>query len=152
MDYIKNGKEIIFYLRKGVKWHDGIEFTAEDVVFTYKAITDPSNPTPYSSTYGPVKEVKVIDKYTVKILYEKPFAPSLESWGMGILPKHLLEGKELFNSPLNRAPVGTGPYKMKEWVTGQRIILERNQNYFEGLPFENLFQELYLMHLQCFLN
>ncbi|HQA04097.1 MAG TPA: peptide-binding protein [Thermodesulfovibrio thiophilus] len=131
----KNGKEIIFYLRKGVKWHDGIEFTAEDVVFTYKAITDPSNPTPYSSTYGPVKEVKVIDKYTVKILYEKPFAPSLESWGMGILPKHLLEGKELFNSPLNRAPVGTGPYKMKEWVTGQRIILERNQNYFEGLPF-----------------
>ncbi|GAB5046211.1 peptide-binding protein [Thermodesulfovibrio sp. TK110] len=131
----KNGKEIIFYLRKGIKWHDGVEFTADDVVFTYKAITDPKNPTPYSSNYGPVKEVKAVNRYIVKVVYEKPFAPALESWGMGILPKHLLEGKELFNSPLNRMPVGTGPYKMKEWITGQRVILERNDDYFEGMPF-----------------
>jgi peptide/nickel transport system substrate-binding protein len=131
----KNGKEIIFYLRKGIKWHDGVEFTAEDVVFTYNAVTDTKNPTPYSSNYGPVKEVKVIDKYTVKVIYEKPFAPALESWGMGILPKHLLEGKELFNSPLNRNPIGTGPYKIKEWVTGQRVIINRNENYYEGTPF-----------------
>lgn len=54
---------------------------------------------------------------------------------MGILPKHLLEGSELFNSPLNRNPIGTGPYKMKEWITGQRVILERNENYYEGVPF-----------------
>ncbi|WP_254045497.1 ABC transporter substrate-binding protein, partial [Thermodesulfovibrio sp. N1] len=131
----KNGKEIIFYLRKGIKWHDGFEFTAEDVVFTYKAVTDPKNPTPYSSNYGPVKEVKAVDKYTVKVIYEKPFAPALESWGMGILPKHLLEGKELFNSQLNRTPIGTGPYKIKEWITGQRVVLEKNENYYEGIPF-----------------
>ncbi|WP_297213355.1 MULTISPECIES: peptide-binding protein [Thermodesulfovibrio] len=131
----KDGKEIVFHLRKGIKWHDGEEFTAEDVVFTFKAITNPKNPTPYSSNYGPVKEVKALDKYTVKVSYEKPFAPALESWGMGILPRHLLEGKELFSSSLNRHPVGTGPYKFKEWVTGQRIILERNVNYFEGTPF-----------------
>ncbi|MCS7215225.1 MAG: peptide-binding protein [Thermodesulfovibrio sp.] len=131
----KDGKEIIFYLRKNIKWHDGKEFTADDVIFTYKAITDPKNPTPYSSNYGPVKEVKAVDKYTVKVSYEKPFAPALESWGMGILPKHLLEGKELFNSPFNRNPIGTGPYKFKEWITGQRIILEKNLDYFEGTPF-----------------
>lgn len=131
----KDGKEIVFHLRKGVKWHDGVEFTAEDVIFTYQAITNPKNPTPYSSNYGPVKEVKAIDKYTVKVVYEKPFAPALESWGMGILPKHLFEDKALFNSPLNRKPVGTGPYKMKEWITGQRVILERNTEYFEGVPF-----------------
>lgn len=131
----RDGREIIFHLRKGVKWHDGKPFTSEDVVFTYKAITDPKNPTPYSSNYGPVKEVKAVDKYTVKVVYEKPFAPALESWGMGILPKHLLEGKELFNSSMNRFPIGTGPYKMKEWITGQRIILERNKDYFEGVPF-----------------
>ncbi len=131
----KDGKEIIFYLRKGVKWHDGIEFTADDVIFTYTVLTDPKNPTPYSSNYGPVKEVRALDRYTIKVIYEKPFAPALESWGMGILPKHLLEGKELFNSPLNRNPIGTGPFKLKEWVTGQRIILNRNEAYFEGIPF-----------------
>ncbi len=131
----KDGKEIVFYLRKGIKWHDGVEITADDVIFTYQAITNPKNPTPYSSNYGPVKQVEAVDKYTVKVVYEKPFAPALESWGMGILPKHLLDGKELFNSPLNRKPVGTGPYKMKEWLTGQRVILERNTEYFEGVPF-----------------
>lgn len=131
----KDGKEIIFYLRKGVKWHDGVELTADDVVFTYNAVTNPKNPTPYSSNYGPVKEVKALDKYTVRVIYEKPFAPALEAWGMGILPKHLLEDKELFNSHLNRTPIGTGPYKMKEWITGQRVILEKNKEYFEGEPF-----------------
>lgn len=131
----KDGKEIVFNLRKGVKWHDNQELTAEDVLFTYREITNPKNPTPYSSNYGPVKQVKAIDRYTIKVTYEKPFAPALESWGMGILPKHLLDGKELFNSPLNRSPVGTGPYRFKEWVTGQRVILERNSEYFEGIPF-----------------
>ena len=131
----KDGKELLFYLKKGIKWHDGNEFTADDVIFTYKTVTDPKNPTPYSGNYGPVKEVKAIDRYTIRVIYERPFAPALESWGMGILPKHLLEGKELFNSPLNRNPVGTGPYKFKEWLTGQRIILEKNEDYFEGIPF-----------------
>lgn len=131
----KDGKEIIFYLRKGIKWHDGTEFTADDVIFTYRVITDPKNPTPYSSNYGPVKEVKALDRYTIKVTYSKPFAPALESWGMGILPRHILEGKEIFNSPLNRNPIGTGPFKLKEWITGQRIILERNEGYFEGTPF-----------------
>lgn len=131
----KDGKEIIFYLKKGIKWHDGREFTADDVIFTYRSVTDPKNPTPYSSNYGPVMEVKAIDKYTIKITYSKPFAPALESWGMGILPKHLLEGKDLLNSPLNRNPIGTGPFKLKEWITGQRIILNRNEEYFEGTPF-----------------
>lgn len=130
-----DGKEIIFYLRKGVQWHDGAEFTAEDVLFTYKAITDPENPTPYSSNYGPVKELKAIDRYTVRVIYEKPFAPALESWGMGIIPKHLLEGKDLFNSAFNRSPIGTGAYKMKDWITGQAVVLERNNEYFEGVPF-----------------
>lgn len=131
----KDGKEIIFNLRKGIKWHDGEEFTAEDVLFTYRAITNPKNPTPYSSNYGPVKQVQALDKYTLKVTYEKPFAPALESWSMGIIPKHLFESEELFNSPYNRKPIGTGPYKFKEWITGQRTILEKNSLYYEGIPF-----------------
>lgn len=129
-----NGREIIFHLRKGVLWHDGKEFTSRDVVFTYKAVTDPKNPTPYSGIYGPVERVEAIDKYTVRVIYKEPFAPALESWGMGIMPAHLLEGKDLAKSDLNRNPVGTGPYRIKRWITGQRIELERFDQYFEGRP------------------
>ena len=129
-----NGREIIFHLRRGVLWHDGEEFTSRDVLFTYRAVTDPKNPTPYAGIYGPVEKVEAIDRYTVRVIYKEPFAPALESWGMGILPAHLLEGKDLAKSELNRNPVGTGPYKLKRWITGQRIELERFEHYFEGRP------------------
>ena len=63
----KGGLEIIFHLRKGVKWQDGRDFTSADVLFTYKTVTDPKVPTPYSSNYGPVEKVEAPDPYTVKV-------------------------------------------------------------------------------------
>lgn len=130
----RDGLEIIFHLRKNVRWHDGVEFTADDVIFTYKTVTDPKVPTPYGSNYGPVEKVEAIDKYTVRVTYREPYAPALESWGMGIIPKHILEGKDIKSEEFNRNPVGTGPYRMKEWVTGQKIVLEAFDDYFEGRP------------------
>ncbi len=133
-DISKDGRQIIFHLRKGVKWQDGVEFTADDVLFTYKTVIDPKVATPYSSNYGPVDKVEAIDKYTVKVTYKEPFAPALESWGMGIIPKHLLDGKDINTDEFNRRPIGTGPYKLKEWITGQRIVLDAYDDYFEGRP------------------
>lgn len=130
----RNGLEIIFHLRKNVRWHDGVEFTADDVVFTYKTVTDPKVPTPYGSNYGPVEKVEAVDKYTVRVTYKEPYAPALESWGMGIIPKHILEGKDITSEEFNRKPIGTGPYRLKEWVTGQKIVLEAFDDYFEGRP------------------
>ncbi|MGQ9571279.1 MAG: peptide-binding protein [Thermodesulfovibrionales bacterium] len=129
-----DGLQIIFRLRKGVKWHDGKEFTADDVLFTYNTVVDPNVPTPYSSNYGPVDKVEVLDRYTVKVVYKEPYAPVLESWGMGIIPKHLLYGKDITNEYYSRNPIGTGPYKLKEWVTGQKIVLDAFDEYFEGRP------------------
>jgi peptide/nickel transport system substrate-binding protein len=126
--------KITFHLRKGVKWHDGVEFTAEDVLFTYKTVIDPKVPTPYSSNYGPVEKVEALDKYTLRVTYKEPYAPALESWGMGIIPKHILEGKDITNEYYNRNLLGIGPYKLKEWVTGQKIVLEAFDDYFEGKP------------------
>jgi peptide/nickel transport system substrate-binding protein len=125
---------ITFHLRKGVRWHDGKELTAHDVLFTYRFMIDPKTPTPYAGDFLLVKKVAIPDRYTFRVRYEKPFAPALISWGMWILPQHLLEGKDVRNSPLNRHPVGTGPYVFRQWKTGEKIELEANPNYFEGRP------------------
>jgi peptide/nickel transport system substrate-binding protein len=130
----RDGLEITFRLRKGVKWHDGVEFTSRDVVFTYQTVIDPGVPTPYSNIYGPVGRVEAPDRYTVRVTYTEPFAPALESWGMGIIPEHVLRGKDINAEEYNRNPIGTGPYRLREWVTGQKIMLDANDDYFEGRP------------------
>jgi peptide/nickel transport system substrate-binding protein len=133
-DMREDCREVTFHLRRGVKWHDGEELTADDVLFTYHTVIDPNVPTPYGAIYGPVESVQALDRYTVKVSYAEPFAPAIESWSMGILPKHLLEGTDVASEEFNRKPVGTGPYVFKEWVTGQKIVLEAFDRYFEGRP------------------
>ncbi len=134
-DISEDGLIITFHLRRGVKWHDGETFTAHDCLFTYQKMIDPNVATPYSQDFLRVKEASVLDDYTFQVAYEEPYAPALVSWGMGIIPKHLLEDKDLNLTEYNRMPVGTGPYKFKEWITGQRIVLEAFDEYFEGRPY-----------------
>jgi peptide/nickel transport system substrate-binding protein len=130
----KDGKTIIYNLRKGVKFHDGVEFTASDVQFTYKVYSDPTVNTPEGSLYQDIKYVEIIDTYTVKVVYKKVFAPALSSTFGNILPKHLLEGKDINKDPFDRHPIGTGPYRFVEWKTDQKIVLEANPDYWEGKP------------------
>jgi peptide/nickel transport system substrate-binding protein len=130
-----NGLIITFHLRKGVKWHDGQPFTSADVLFTYQVTVDPKTPTAYAGDFLKVKKAEVLDDYTFRVTYDKPFAPALISWGNAILPRHLLFGKDITKSPLSRHPVGTGPYKFKEWLTGQKIVLVSNTDYYEGRPY-----------------
>ena len=134
-DISADNLSIIFHLRKNVRWHDGKPFTAHDVLYTYKVIIDPKTPTAYSGDFLLVKKAEVIDDYTFKVTYGQPFAPALISWGTSVLPKHLLEGKDITTSPLARSPIGTGPYRFKEWITGDRIVLTSNSDYFEGRPY-----------------
>ncbi|MCX5822875.1 MAG: peptide-binding protein [Deltaproteobacteria bacterium] len=131
----KDGLVITFHLRKGVRWHDGRPFTAADVLYTYQVTVDPKTPTAYAGDFLKVKKAEVLDDWTFRATYDKPFAPALMSWSVGILPKHLLAGNEITTSPLGRRPIGTGPYKFKEWVTGQKIVLVSNPDYFEGRPY-----------------
>ncbi len=130
-----DGLVITFYLRKGVTWHDGHPFTAHDILFTYRATIDPKTPTAYAGDFLKVKKAEVLDDYTFRVTYDKPFAPALMSWGSAVLPKHLLEGKDITTAPLARHPVGTGPYIFKEWVPGQKIVLISNPDYFESRPY-----------------
>ena len=134
-DVSPDGLTITFHLRRGVKWQDGRAFTSRDVMYTYRTIIDPKTPTAYAEDFLQVKSAVAPDPYTFQVVYAKPFAPALASWGLSILPAHLLEGKDITKSELARKPVGTGPYRLSEWIAGQRLILESNNNYFEGRPF-----------------
>jgi len=135
-DISEDGLVITFHLRKGVNWADDVEFTADDVMFGFKTITDEKTPTAYKEDFLQVEKAEVLDKYTFRVTYGKPFAPALTSWGnLVVLPKHLLEGKDITKSEFARNPVGLGPYKLDKWVSGQELILSSNKDYFEGRPY-----------------
>jgi peptide/nickel transport system substrate-binding protein len=153
-DISKDGIVITFHLRKGVKWADGVEFTSDDVLFGYNTIIDEKTPTAYSEDFRQVKKAETPDKYTFRVTYEKPFAPALTSWGsLVILPKHLLEGKDITKSDFGRDPVGLGPYRLKKWVGGQELALDSYKDYFEGRPYIDHYLYRVIPTLQrCFLN
>jgi len=138
-DISRDGLTITFHLRSGVKWHDGAPLTSRDVLYTYQVTIDPKTPTAYAEDFKQVKSITAPDSRTIRVTYDSPFAPALASWGVNILPAHLLEGKDITRSPLARNPVGTGPYRFKEWVSGQKIVLEANEDYFEGRPYIDRF-------------
>ena len=130
----KDGLSIKFDLKKNIFWHDGHKFNVYDVKFTFDKLTDPNTRTPFSSDYLTIKEFKIIDDYSFVVKYSQVFAPILESWCIGIIPKHIFENQDINTSEYNRKPVGTGPYIFRKWVTDQKIVLEANPDYYEGMP------------------
>jgi len=138
--FSKDCLTLTFKLRKNVKWHDGKPFTAEDVLFTYKAMMNPKTPTAYRDDFELVKDLQTPDPHTVRVTYSQPYAKALGSWGQAMLPKHLLEkyveeGK-LREAPQNTQPVGTGPYRFQEWKSGEKVVLVANRDYYiEGRPY-----------------
>jgi peptide/nickel transport system substrate-binding protein len=131
------GKTITFKLRPGVKWQDGQPFTSADVKFTIESLLDPKTASPHKGMFDLIDKIETPDPLTVIARYKKAFAPAMESWavdGMGMVPKHLLEGKDVNTDPFNRKPVGTGPFKVTVWKDKQYLELEANPDYWEGKP------------------
>jgi len=129
-----NTPVVTFHIRPGVRFHDGYPLTAEDVLFTYETIMDESTKTVRRPDYEPIKKVEVVDDLSVRVTYKEPFSPALESWGMGILPKHLLAGEDINDAAFNRHPIGTGPFRFAEWRSDEYVRLVANDSYFEGRP------------------
>lgn len=132
---------IQFNLVKNATWHDGRPFTSADVKFTYENISRMYNSFIDSMMKNYVSSIETPDNYTVIFKFKTPWAPALYPGyfggsGICIMPKHLYEGTDIPNNPYNTKPVGTGPFKFKEWKRGEYIILERNENYWKGgLPY-----------------
>lgn len=129
-----DGRTWTIHLRRGVKFHDGAELTADDVVFTLEKMKEFSSTTPLFFNSQGVETVRADNKYTVQIRLKEPIASFLQYLDMAILPKHLLEGKDLASADFNFKPVGTGPYRVKSW-SEREIILEANESYFLGRPY-----------------
>jgi ABC-type transport system substrate-binding protein len=141
---------IEFYLRPGIMFHDGHELTAEDVKFTYGAIVNPRNLSPRMPDYEPVQRVDVVDPLTVRMTYKRLYSPAFGTWGMGILPAHLLNDEALAKeaaetgqdpaeftmrqSRFSRHPVGCGPFVFQQWKSDQYIRLQRFERYWQGPP------------------
>ncbi len=121
-----------FHLAENVKWHDGEDFTADDVKFTIEAIMDPANGSENAPNYEDVEEIRVIDDHTIEFHLTAPNVAFLDYMSMAVLPEHLLAGEDMQESNFFRNPVGTGPYRLESWDVGQAITLVRNENYFKG--------------------
>jgi len=134
-DVENGGKLLKFKLREDIFWFDGRQLTAEDVEFTYKLMINPETPTAYAANFKVVKDFRLTGKFSFEVEYEEPFAKALVTWAMDILPRHALENEDLLNTKYSREPLGSGPYKLKEWVPGSQLILEANPDFFEGKPY-----------------
>lgn len=137
-DVAGDGLSITFHLHQGVRFHDGVELTAEDVKFTYDQIADPLNKSPWLSGTRLTERWEIVDSYTVRVILKKPFVPIGRRLTREIVPKHLLADQDLHDTIFNKAPVGTGPFKFQSWDKNvDEIRLTANENYFEGRPYLN---------------
>ena len=134
--YDAASKTYTFNLRKGVAWHDGEKFTADDVKFTYDVLMyDETVSTSIRSNYLDIESVTAMDDYTIVIKMKDDNAGMLGHFTVGILPEHLMKGKDISTDSFNQNPIGTGKYKFVEWDTaGGMIIFEKNTDYFGKVP------------------
>ncbi|MGF1566820.1 MAG: ABC transporter substrate-binding protein [Nodosilinea sp.] len=145
----EDGKTLVFTLRNGLKWSDGEPLTVDDVIFTYDVLFNPDIPTNSRDgfrigTQGLLPQVTKIDEQRVQFLLPEPFAPMLRNTALEIIPAHILrptieatdsQGNPAFLSTwgTDTAPaqiIGNGPYRLAQYIPGERVIFERNPHYW----------------------
>jgi peptide/nickel transport system substrate-binding protein len=133
----QDGLTYDIFLKSNIFWHDGEPLTANDVIFTIKTIQNPEYKSPLKNNWQGV-QVEKVDEFTIRFKLNNVYAPFLHNLTVGILPKHLWAGISAQNFPLaqyNLKPVGSGPYKFKEFSKNEEgqiesIKLVRNENFY----------------------
>lgn len=125
----EDGTELTFHIREGLVFHDGTDLDGEAVAASFNRILDPDRSSPALAQMGTLQEVEAVDEYTALFRFEEPYAPFYTniaiSYGGIVSPT----AAEEFGDGFGRNPVGSGPFQFQEWPTGQRIILERFEDY-----------------------
>lgn len=130
----RDGLTVVYKLRQGISWHDGVQCTSDDVKFTWQLIMNRKVNIVNREGYDKIASIDTPDPYTVIVHFREYYAPYLSLFS-AIMPKHLLAtGEDINKLAFNRAPVGTGPFKFKEWRVAEAILLEANPAYFRGKP------------------
>lgn len=137
-----DGKSYTIHLRRGVLWHDGESFSADDVFFTLKTIQDSNYKSPLRQNWQGVN-VEKIDDSTVRLTLRQPYAPFLENLAVGVIPEHLwrkVPRETAILSDLNLKPIGTGPYKFDTLTRREdgsliSVALVRNSDYYLSGPY-----------------
>jgi len=132
------GKTFTFYLYKNVTWHDGKPFTSADVKWHWQKLNSSDIVTYVKPMLTGFKAVETPDDYTIVFKFTSPKQPLLFAYFQSdtyIHPKHIFDGKDMKTNPANKAPVGTGPFKVVEYVQDSHVVMEANKNYFKGRPY-----------------
>jgi peptide/nickel transport system substrate-binding protein len=127
-----DGRSTVWKLKKGVTWHDGRPFTADDVVFNWAYAVDPATAAVSLASYEGIKAVTKIDSATVRFEFNKPTPVWARTATVELIPKHLFEGfagAKSRDAPANLKPVGTGPYRFVEFKPGDLVRGELNPGY-----------------------
>jgi peptide/nickel transport system substrate-binding protein len=136
-DISKDKLTYTFYMRKDVTFHDGKKLTAQDVVHSFGFYMNEKSINPYKSSFTMIESVKAVNDYTVQFKLKEVYAFFLYSASAAILPKHYVKTLDDFNknTKIHRNPIGSGPFKFKEWRTAERIVLVANTKYWDGGPY-----------------
>lgn len=138
-DISPDGRTYTFRLRENVRWHDGMPLTSADVKYSFENLVGKYNARGREA-YRNISQIETPDKRTVIVRLKRPYSPFMEILSAHdgcIMPKHIYEGTDVMKNPHNlKNPIGTGPFKLKEWMRGSHITLVRNENFFKkGRPF-----------------
>ena len=133
------GMDVTWKLRANVKWHDGQPHTSADVKFTVDAINKGNWKPESTDGFDRITSVDTPDSLTAVVHYKEVYAPYLMQFSRGTLPKHVLDGRDIDKaSDYNRNPLGTGPYRVAEWKTGEYIVLEKAPGYWRGPEYPKI--------------
>jgi peptide/nickel transport system substrate-binding protein len=129
-----DGRTVTAKLRAGVTFHDGAPLTADDVVATFRSVLDPAVDSTLRSDLDMLTGVTAAAPDTVVFALKYAYAPFLQRLTLGIVPAAALRGQDVNRSRFNREPVGTGPYRVRSWIPGDRLVLAANESYWGGKP------------------
>jgi len=136
----EDGLTYTFKLRQGVKFHDGEEFTSEDVKYTYEWYMNPDNAAINAADFAMVEAVEAPDPYTVIVRMKEPYAPFLARVASKfIVPAHY--HSQVGETEYKGKPIGTGPFKLKEWRPAEYTEVEAFEDHFRGRPYLDAIRE-----------
>ncbi|MCB8839823.1 ABC transporter substrate-binding protein [Aurantimonas sp. VKM B-3413] len=149
-DISEDGTVFTFHLKKGVKFHNGREMTADDVKYSLDRVTNPKTQSPGAGFFGSIKGyddvaagkadhlkgVEVVDPQTVKITLSRPDATFLHVMALNFASVVPQEAVEKWGADFGHHPVGTGAFKLADWTIGQQLVFQKNEDYWrDGVPY-----------------